>query len=516
MKAQQSTRKGGRREGREEEGGVSDSSEGSVYSQRSEGIEEEREEEREEEGYSGSEEGESSRTKPLITKGKGRKEDGKKEINSVKKEERGEESKERREEGRGKNIPLSKRRAIGRGRGEGREGREGEREERGEGKEGEREEREEDGEGGKVRLATQFKRELRAIPITLLDDESPPSETELHIFEEILADEILNLTFEVHRKLKTGALCLNCDSADPNIVNRSGYDIFGQTHNQLSVVETFECTNCSRPVVASRFAPHLEKCMGLGRASSRLATKRMKTVDKPEKGEKGEVKLTSPPPASASNFSASSKLAGSDESDQDSANGPMDGDEWRPNSKEERQRLKLRRQQQQTAKPLVPRQHIRKPKSKLDNFDWSDIKIRSLLLTTCGVVSNSTGKMCTKTLKCPQHTDHLRNQLRIYVNERVPSEDPLPLFGTGLGSGGNGVYADSSLDSDEIKRNAGDMSPMSDQGLAQQDPLSSSPPSSPFVDILGDDENLSDDASVATPPQDSVPKKRIKVENEAY
>lgn len=86
---------------------------------------------------------------------------------------------------------------------------------------------------------------------------------------------------------------------------------------------------------------------------------------------------------------------------------------------------------------------------------------------------------------------------------------------------------------------------MSDGPSQDQSPSS---PSSPFVDILGDDENLSDaryffihllsppppppnpppfpiffivilifiNCSVATPPQDSVPKKRIKVESEAY
>ncbi len=31
----------------------------------------------------------------------------------------------------------------------------------------------------------------------------------------------------------------------------------------------------------------------------------------------------------------------------------------------------------------------------------------------CGVISNSTGKMCTKTLNCPQHTDENRKEIRI-------------------------------------------------------------------------------------------------------
>lgn len=38
-------------------------------------------------------------------------------------------------------------------------------------------------------------------------------------------------------------------------------DIFGQTHPAIAN-EIFECMNCNRSIMAGRFAPHLEKCMG--------------------------------------------------------------------------------------------------------------------------------------------------------------------------------------------------------------------------------------------------------------
>lgn len=38
-------------------------------------------------------------------------------------------------------------------------------------------------------------------------------------------------------------------------------DIFGQTHPPVAN-EIFECMNCGRSIMAGRFAPHLEKCMG--------------------------------------------------------------------------------------------------------------------------------------------------------------------------------------------------------------------------------------------------------------
>lgn len=43
-------------------------------------------------------------------------------------------------------------------------------------------------------------------------------------------------------------------------------DVFGSSHPAIAS-ETLECMNCGRPIVAGRFAPHLEKCMGKVRSS---------------------------------------------------------------------------------------------------------------------------------------------------------------------------------------------------------------------------------------------------------
>lgn len=42
------------------------------------------------------------------------------------------------------------------------------------------------------------------------------------------------------------------------------------------------CPECQRSVAATRLAPHLEKCLGQGRNSSRLATKLIATTCKNE------------------------------------------------------------------------------------------------------------------------------------------------------------------------------------------------------------------------------------------
>lgn len=57
-----------------------------------------------------------------------------------------------------------------------------------------------------------------------------------------------------------------------------GLDIFGEVS---AVRKTYECVcpNCGRNMAASRFAPHLEKCMGMGRNSSRIASRRYRLCD---------------------------------------------------------------------------------------------------------------------------------------------------------------------------------------------------------------------------------------------
>ena len=52
-----------------------------------------------------------------------------------------------------------------------------------------------------------------------------------------------------------------------------GVDIFGNAPNAMQLAD-LECMECKRKVASSRFAPHLEKCLGLGRTSGRLKKNR--------------------------------------------------------------------------------------------------------------------------------------------------------------------------------------------------------------------------------------------------
>lgn len=58
------------------------------------------------------------------------------------------------------------------------------------------------------------------------------------------------------------------------IVNQKGLDIFGNDPQSLKKNVDCTCPNCGRTLGAQKFAPHLEKCMGMGRNSSRLANKK--------------------------------------------------------------------------------------------------------------------------------------------------------------------------------------------------------------------------------------------------
>ncbi|XP_021948280.1 SAGA-associated factor 11 homolog isoform X2 [Folsomia candida] len=58
------------------------------------------------------------------------------------------------------------------------------------------------------------------------------------------------------------------------VVDAPGVDIFGEPLAKKFNFEC-ECPRCRRTLAAQRFAPHLEKCMGMGRNSSRIASRRL-------------------------------------------------------------------------------------------------------------------------------------------------------------------------------------------------------------------------------------------------
>ncbi|KAG5280070.1 hypothetical protein AALO_G00084570 [Alosa alosa] len=231
------------------------------------------------------------------------------------------------------------------------------------------------------------------------------------IYSDLVEDACLGLCFDVHRSVKQGYFFLDDTDQESmkefEIVDQPGVDIFGQVFNQWKNKECV-CPNCNRSIAASRFAPHLEKCMGMGRNSSRIANRRI---------------------ASSNNLNKS-------ESDQED-NDDINDNDWSYGSEK---KAKKRRSEKN---PNSPRRS-KSLKHKNGEFSSSvstDIykynyntgisyetlgpeELRSLLTTQCGVVSEHTKKMCTRSHRCPQHTDEQRRAVRVFL--LGPSASTLP------------------------------------------------------------------------------------------
>jgi hypothetical protein len=60
-----------------------------------------------------------------------------------------------------------------------------------------------------------------------------------------------------------------------SLVKRPGLDVWGKNYT-VNNLPSYDCVNCQKTIASTRYAPHLEKCLGLaGRQSSRVASRRM-------------------------------------------------------------------------------------------------------------------------------------------------------------------------------------------------------------------------------------------------
>lgn len=122
------------------------------------------------------------------------------------------------------------------------------------------------------------------------DNSSPHSQLSSYFFGDLLDSIIVDIASECHRIARLGLdrnledeeeeLRLSAQArvrvADPSNSGETNskyvVDIFGQTHPAIAG-EIFECMNCGRSIMAGRFAPHLEKCMGKGRKARLKSTR---------------------------------------------------------------------------------------------------------------------------------------------------------------------------------------------------------------------------------------------------
>uniref|UniRef100_A0A1D1Z8Q3 SAGA-associated factor 11 n=1 Tax=Anthurium amnicola TaxID=1678845 RepID=A0A1D1Z8Q3_9ARAE len=148
------------------------------------------------------------------------------------------------------------------------------------------------------------------------DGSSPRSQLSSHFLAELLDSIIVDVASECHRIARLGLDC-NLEEveeelklskqarvADPSSSGETNskyaVDIFGQTHPAVAN-EIFDCMNCGRSVIAGKFAPHLEKCMGKGR-KARLKTTRSSTITQ-SRHSRGSPVTVYAPHSNASNIS---------------------------------------------------------------------------------------------------------------------------------------------------------------------------------------------------------------------
>lgn len=120
-------------------------------------------------------------------------------------------------------------------------------------------------------------------------------------------------------------------------MDQPGVDIFGQVYNQWKNKEC-ECPNCKRLIAASRFAPHLEKCLGMGRNSSRIANRRW-VVGAPVGGGVGGRSTSEPGFLLWGRLATNNNLSKS-ESDQED-NDDLNDNDWSYGAEKKGQSLKL-------------------------------------------------------------------------------------------------------------------------------------------------------------------------------
>ncbi|KAH8328173.1 hypothetical protein KR067_005080 [Drosophila pandora] len=114
----------------------------------------------------------------------------------------------------------------------------------------------------------------------LIKDPKSLDEAVNYMYQTLVDDAVAGIFIETHHLRKTGNLSALDGVAEDStyrICEMPNLDIFGISTAKKPMDCT--CPNCDRLVAAARFAPHLEKCMGMGRISSRIASRRLATKE---------------------------------------------------------------------------------------------------------------------------------------------------------------------------------------------------------------------------------------------
>ncbi|KAJ3035901.1 Ataxin-7-like protein 3 [Rhizophlyctis rosea] len=89
------------------------------------------------------------------------------------------------------------------------------------------------------------------------------------VFDDIVYECMMEIIYETHREDKLERqICQVCRHQCRAFGRAPGLDIYGQNPANTNG-EKYECEKCKTKQVPSRYAPHLENCLGLGRRQAR-------------------------------------------------------------------------------------------------------------------------------------------------------------------------------------------------------------------------------------------------------
>ena len=180
-------------------------------------------------------------------------------------------------------------------------------------------------------------------------------------------------------------------------------DVFGHL-NQTKKFQECNCPNCKRSVAACKFATHLEKCMGMGRNSSRIASRRI-----------------------ANNSKDLTTYTGIVSDDEDDVDWSLNNNDKRKRKKERNGFKKLKQQKTKNG-DNVNELTLNSNENSPSNYENMSIEDKKMLLTQiCGVISEHTKKLCTRSMRCPQHSDDQRKEMRANLESNNGNQENLPI-----------------------------------------------------------------------------------------
>eukprot|EP00730_Choanoeca_flexa_P012321 TRINITY_DN3976_c0_g1_i1.p1 TRINITY_DN3976_c0_g1~~TRINITY_DN3976_c0_g1_i1.p1 ORF type:complete len:169 (+),score=36.75 TRINITY_DN3976_c0_g1_i1:111-617(+) len=122
------------------------------------------------------------------------------------------------------------------------------------------------------------------------------AEIAAEIFTALIDEQIEAVAFEVHRSVKLKLICPCSAPIKPGhvhqgLVNIPGYDIYGKKDDKQAG-RVIHCPVCGRMKNTSKFAAHLEACMGMGGRESvrRTAAQRGRELIQQQAGNEARSK----------------------------------------------------------------------------------------------------------------------------------------------------------------------------------------------------------------------------------